>query len=95
MWSGLISTHWLFKQDKLLHFIVGILMAQTFILVCPIALNFWIAAGISLVLSTAIMYGKELWDEKHGGVYDIRDFYAGMIGIAYGLAAMIVEYIKL
>lgn len=70
-------------------------MAQTFILVLPIAVNFWLAVGLSFVASTAIMYGKELWDDKHGGVYDIKDFYAGMIGIGYGLLVMIIQYIKL
>jgi len=57
-------------------------------LVASIFVVWWIALIASFVVSTTIMYGKELWDKAGHGVYEIKDFLIGEVGILYGLAML-------
>ena len=81
------------KPDKLLHFIVGVLILQAAFAACKIAgcetkLAYFIATGIAV----AAMAAKEIvWDDMLAkGVSSMRDFLAGLIGIAIEIALMLL-----
>lgn len=82
---------WLYgiKADKLLHFIVGLLVAE----VVSGALSHFArlyALIVGLVVSVIAGYLKELWDSKHGGVSSDKDFLATIIGGAVGTLLMLI-----
>ena len=71
------------KQDKLLHFIAGILSVDFLFVICNIFFSFWISLLISFAISTIIMAGKEIiYDKLIGkGVCNIKDFIYGFVAI--------------
>lgn len=75
------------KSDKLLHFIAGIVifmvLFRAFLIFLPMRCAFVLAYPLSILAS----YLKELiYDRKMGkGVYNIKDFYAGLIGSTVAL----------
>lgn len=70
------------EADKLLHFIAGMVifmvLFRVFLAFLPMRCAFVLAYPLSILAS----YLKELiYDRKMGkGVYNIKDFYAGLIG---------------
>lgn len=70
------------QADKLLHFIAGMVIFMVLFRVFLVFLPMRCAFVLSYPLSVLASYLKELiYDKKMGkGVYNIKDFYAGLIG---------------
>ena len=77
------------KTDKLLHFIVGLLIAQVLYALLSIGLGKWMSVLGSMVMSAMIAALKELYDIGHG-VASWKDMLASVIGIVVGLTIMIL-----
>jgi len=83
------------QKDKLQHMLVGIVISQIIAILCVLFLPIWTSLLISLAISTTVMYGKELvWDKwMKKGTYNIKDFYAGLIGIGYGVLTSLFYFL--
>lgn len=70
------------KADKLLHFIAGMVifmvLFRIFVIFMPMRCSYLISYFISILAS----YAKEAIYDRHmkKGVYNIKDFYAGVFG---------------
>lgn len=62
------------KEDKILHFIGGILIAFFIGLIHPV---------LGFIAALVAGWAKEEWDKKHG-TYDLKDMYATWIGGVVG-----------
>lgn len=84
---------WIFKEDKLLHVLAGIVLSQILVVILSFCtVSIYCPIVLSLVISSAVAYGKELlYDKALGrGVYEIRDFIASEIGIGFGLLISLI-----
>ena len=76
-----------------LHLIIGIVLSQLIVaaLVTSLELTKLVSLIISFVLSTGIMFCKEyFWNLKlEKGQYDLKNFWAGLIGILYGVLVLL------
>jgi hypothetical protein len=63
-------------NDKALHFVYTAMGA--------FATSLLVSSGRGLIISTliwcGIAYGKELYDKKGNGTYDLKDFYVSCLG---------------
>lgn len=75
------------KADKLLHFIAGMLIFMLLFRIAVIFMPMRCAFIISYFISVLASYAKEsIYDRRmKKGVYNIRDFYAGLIGSTVAL----------
>lgn len=80
------------KQDKLLHFIAGILMVDVFFIVLNIIIPFHLASTIAFGVASLVMLGKEIIYDKmmNKGVCSTKDFLAGEIGIVLQCVAFLL-----
>lgn len=81
---------WFFEKDKLLHFIVGMIMAQVFFVAFDNIFRFDPYLS-SFTASAVIMIGKELfWDKTlKNGVCSFRDVVSGLAGITLGMLLVV------
>lgn len=75
------------QQDKMLHFVGGLLISQLLYAIASLMLPKWVALLLALVVATVVAALKEAWDIKHG-VPSWADFLASEIGIMTGLSIM-------
>ena len=70
------------KADKLLHFIAGMLIFMLLFRIAAIFMQLRCAYIISYFMSVLASYAKEsIYDRcMKKGVYNIKDFYAGVFG---------------
>lgn len=76
------------KQDKLLHFIVGLILFEVFygLMVSLLAISTWVSRGLSFTLIVLIGMWKDFYyDKKNGGTVDIKDVTATELGAITGL----------
>jgi hypothetical protein len=76
------------KQDKLLHFIVGLILFEVFygLMVSLFAISTWVSRGLSFTLIVLIGMWKDFYyDKKNGGTVDIKDVTATELGAITGL----------
>lgn len=71
------------ETDKLQHMLAGLVSAQLFVVIAMWFMPYLCAILVSAVAAVALMGAKELiWDKwLRKGVCNIKDFYAGLIGI--------------
>ena len=76
------------ESDKLLHFIAGMVMFMILFRIGVIFMPMRCSYIISYFISVFASYAKESVYDRHmkKGVYNIRDFYAGLIGSTVALA---------
>lgn len=77
------------KQDKLLHFIVGLILFELFygLMFSLIGVNTWVSRGLSFALVVLVGIWKDFYyDRKNGGTVDIKDVTATELGAITGLA---------
>lgn len=74
--------------DKVLHFVACfIIVAVAFLFLGAIPGNgFWAARLEALCIGVAVGVGKELYDKKHGGEFDLQDLAADGVGCLLALA---------
>lgn len=75
------------QQDKMLHFVGGLLFSQLLYAIASLMLPKWVALLLALIVATVVAALKEVWDIKHG-VPSWADFLASEIGIMTGLSIM-------
>lgn len=76
------------KQDKLLHFIVGLILFEVFygLMVSLFAISTWVSRGLSFTLIILVGMWKDFYyDRKNGGTVDIKDVTATELGAITGL----------
>lgn len=87
---------WLFtEKDKLQHLLCGIVISQVLVLIlslCTCMTSIFCPLILSLLISSAVAYGKEiLYDKVLGlGVYNIKDFIASEIGVGFGIVVSLL-----
>lgn len=76
------------KADKLLHFIAGMVIFMVLFRVFAIFMPMRCSYIISYFISILTSYAKEaIYDRRMSrGVYNIKDFYAGLFGSTAALA---------
>ena len=86
----------LFNQKDKLHHILCALIIFTFsFLIANKFVSIVWSVIISLVLSSGVIFGKELYDKyiSKVGVYDKQDILAGFIGLIIGIIQLIIYLI--
>ena len=78
------------QQDKMLHFVGGLLISQLLYAIASLMLPKWVALLLALIVATVVAALKEAWDIKHG-VPSWADFLASEIGIVIGLLIIIIS----
>lgn len=66
-------------MDKKMHLIAGALIAAMTWFVLELA-GFYYAPAVAIMSGIAAGFLKEAWDAKHGGIFDIADAGATLIG---------------
>ena len=82
-------------KDKLLHYIMGlILLEYSFAPLCRIA-PIWLAMVIANMFALVVLFLKELYDFKHPESHsvEVMDIVYGMAGIITGDIALLIQYI--
>lgn len=88
--------NWLYKNcDKVLHFTISLLLAFIVGLVLMLVWHFrpWAAMLISWGVVFLIGVIKETLDALGGGIFDLKDLQADIIGLVLGGAMLLVAYI--
>ena len=80
------------QKDKLQHILAGIGITQVLYIILSIVLNPYLGIIVSGIITTIVGYLKEwLWDRKlEKGTYNIKDFYATLIGIVYSIIILLL-----
>ena len=73
------------SNDKVLHFVLSMVIAQVSFCVFGIFTPVWLASVLGIICVCAVGAAKELYDKKHGGVASWKDFAADAIGGAVGI----------
>lgn len=87
-----------FRQDKVLHFIAGVLIVQAAFTVCSfVGLCARHSFAVAIPVSVLVTAGKEvLWDRLLGrGVPSVDDFVAGVVGTACGFLLQALAIVSL
>ena len=76
LFKGWMVRYW--HADKLIHFLVGFLIAENISLVTGL-FTYGLIAGFMAG------FGKELWDSRDGGSgFDFFDLWATVVGVIFG-----------
>ncbi len=84
---------WFNEKDKLQHLLCGVVISQVIVLILSLFTSHIVLPFVvSLVISSALAYGKELlYDKVLGlGTYNIKDFIASEIGVGYGIIVSLI-----
>ena len=75
------------EKDKLLHYIFGLLLVEVMCVVIKVSHHLSYGGIIIIaIISIAIVYLKELYDEVHKGYsYEIKDIIYGIAGTLTGM----------
>lgn len=78
--------------DKICHYLVCLLISLVIILSMNmlIGVSLWLSGIIGLAISMVIGVLKEIYDSKHGGIFDKQDLAADIIG---GMSGTIIGII--
>lgn len=84
--------NWLHKVaiDKLLHFIVGLMIAQLGAALFGLFLGAYMKIFFGWILSVLVTMSKEIWDKRHDGVCSYADFSAGFLGAIIGSLILLI-----
>ena len=83
---------WLYslKSDKLLHFIVALVIAQAGAAVFGLFMGRFVRIYMGWLLAVIVTLLKEIWDKRHDGVCSKADFAAGFLGALVGAAMLLI-----
>jgi hypothetical protein len=72
-------------KNYLLHNVLFLIGAAFLYATLQARLPVWLAAAITMIVVTAIGTGKEVYDKKHGGIFDWWDLVCDEVGGTLGI----------